>query len=225
MTTTEIHTYIDAIFPVGGSTIPREHGYALYGAAARAIDVLHGNADIGIFPIRGTPGGNDTLLLTDRSTLRFRVPVAKLPMLLPLAGKSLKLNGHLLRVGVPHVAALEPAPLLASPLVLIKLADAGNKAVGGIVTPDAFLAAAARKLEEMAIRAKPGVQLIRTGRRAGQARRRVLRVKDQTHVGYAMIVHGLTAEESIRLQEKGLGGRRLMGCGLFLPIQPAKGSA
>lgn len=213
---TYVQTYIDLIFPVGGSNIPRDHGYALYGAIARAIEVVHGNADIGIFPIHGTPGGNEALLLSDRSTLRFRVPAAKLPMLLPLAGKTLKLNGHLLRVGVPHVAALEPAPVLASSLVLIKLAEAGRKEIGGIVTPDAFLGAARRKLEEMNIRTEPKVQLIRTGPRAGQARRRVLRVKDQTHVGYAMLVQGLTAEESIRIQEQGLGGRRLMGCGLFL---------
>jgi CRISPR-associated protein Cas6 len=218
MTMTVTQICIDVIFRVNGSTIPRDHAYALYGAIARAIEAVHGTTDIGIFPIRGTPGGNGTLLLTDRSTLRFRVPAAKLPILLPLAGKIIKLNGHLLRVGVPHVAALEPAPVLASPLVVIKLADAGHKDVGGIVTPDAFLAAVRRKFEEMNVQAEPRLQLIRTGPRAGHVRRRVVRVKDQTHVGYAMIVQGLTAEESIRLQELGLGGRRLMGCGLFLPV-------
>jgi len=30
-------------------------------------------------------------------------------------------------------------------------------------------------------------------------------------------VNGLTAEESIKLQEIGLGGRRHMGCGIFVP--------
>ena len=38
-------------------------------------------------------------------------------------------------------------------------------------------------------------------------------------IGYALRVFGLTAEESIRLQEEGLGGRRRMGCGVFLPIR------
>ena len=33
-------------------------------------------------------------------------------------------------------------------------------------------------------------------------------------------VGGLTAEESICLQERGLGGRRRMGCGLFVPGRP-----
>ena len=51
-------------------------------------------------------------------------------MLLPLAGKSLKLDGHLLRVGVPHFAALDPARLpgglynlaSGSPMTVLELA-------------------------------------------------------------------------------------------------------
>jgi hypothetical protein len=62
-------------------------------------------------------------------------------------------------------------------LVLIKLADAGHKQVGGLVTPDAFLAAARRQLDALGIRAaEPGLQLTRTGPRAGLPRRRVIRV-------------------------------------------------
>jgi CRISPR-associated protein Cas6 len=209
--------YVDLIFPAQGDAIPRNHGYALYGAVARIVPAVHQAKDIGIFPVGGSSSGDGVLLLNDRSALRFRIPADRLPILLPLAGKAMELDGHRLRLGVPHVAALIPASVLSSSLVLIKLADAGTKEAGGIVTPDAFLAAARRKLIAMNIQSEPGIQKIRTGPRAGQARRRVIRVKDQTHVGYAMIVQALTAEESIRLQEGGLGGRRLMGCGLFLP--------
>lgn len=70
---------------------------------------------------------------------------------------------------------------------------------------------------EMQIAAEAGLPLYREGPRKDQPRRRTIRVKEQTHVGYATIVQGLTADESIRLQEEGLGGRQLMGCGLFLP--------
>jgi CRISPR-associated protein Cas6 len=115
------------------------------------------------------------------------------------------------------VSALIPAPILTASFVLIELANKGDPDVGGIVTPEAFLASARRKLLAMNIQAEAGLQKIRTGSRADQARRRVIRVKDQTHVGFAMIVRGLAPEASIRLQEEGLGGRRLMGCGLFLP--------
>ena len=47
----------------------------------------------------------------------------------------------------------------------------------------------------------------------------MIQIKDKSIVGYALRVVGLTAEESIRLQETGLGGRRRMGCGVFLPIE------
>jgi CRISPR-associated protein Cas6 len=221
-TTTAAMNFVDLIFPAQGAAIPRNHGYALYGAVARIAPTVHAAKDIGIFPINGTSAGDGTLLLNDRSSLRFRVLADRLPILLPLAGKAMELDGHRLRLGVPHVAALIPAPVLSSSLVLIKLADPGKKDAGGVVTPDAFLAAAKRKLVAMNIDAEPGIQKIRTGPRAGQARRRVIRVKDQTHVGYGMIVQGLTAEESIRLQEAGIGGRRLMGCGLFLPERSEK---
>lgn len=210
---------VDLIFALRGNEIPRDHGYFLYSAVSRIVPEVHEAGGIGIFPIRGASTGNGTLMLNDRSHLRIRLAAEKIPNLLPLAGKPLDLDGRRLRLGVPHIAALVPAAALSSPLVLIKLAHANgpNK-----ITPEGFLAAAAKKLAAMEIKAEPGLQLIRTGARAGEPRRRVLRVKEQTHVGYAMVVQGLTAEESILLQEQGLGGRKLMGCGLFLPFGGAR---
>lgn len=220
--------HVDLLFSVQGSTIPRNHGYSLYSAVSHVVAAVHGAKDIGIFSIRGTPDGGTALLLHQGSHLRIRVPAEKLPLLLPLAGQTLELNGHKIRLGVPSVAALVPAPAVSSPLVLIKLANekvqpvtpAEGTAVAtkpNIVTPEAFLASAQKQLTNMGIGGVPCIQQVRTGPRAGQPRRRVLRVKSQTHVGYAMVIHSLTAEESIRLQEEGLGGRRLMGCGNFLP--------
>lgn len=210
--------HVDLIFPAMGSAIQREHGYGLYGAISRIVPWLHQEAakeeNAGIFPIRGQSAGDGTALLTDRSAVRIRVPAARLPLLLPLAGKLLEVDGYRLRLGVPRVAALVPAAALSSSLVLIKIAHAEGK---DCITPDLFLASAKRKLSEMGIAAEPGLQIYRDGPRAGQAKKRVIRVREQTHVGYAMLVQGLTAEESIRLQEIGLGGRRVMGCGLFLP--------
>lgn len=207
---------VDLLFPARGQSVPRGHGYSLYGAISRIVPAAHEAKDLGIFPIRGTPAGDGTLLLTDHSAVRVRTPADKLPLLLPLAGKVLELDGHRVRLGVPRVAALVPAAAVASPLVLIKLAHAAG---AGGVTADGFLAAARRQLAALGVAGEPALPLIQTGPRAGQPRRRVVRVRGQTHAGYALVVAGLTAEESIRLQEAGLGGRRLMGCGLFLPLR------
>jgi CRISPR-associated protein Cas6 len=48
-------------------------------------------------------------------------------------------------------------------------------------------------------------------------KRRTFNVHGRQVVGYSVLVSELTAEESIILQENGLGGRRKMGCGFFLP--------
>ena len=76
-----------------------------------------------------------------------------------------------------------------------------------------------KQLEDRGVHGEPQLLAHRAGARQGQPLRRVIRIKGETHVGYAMLVEGLTAEESIVLQERGLGGRRLMGCGLFLPLK------
>jgi CRISPR-associated protein Cas6 len=48
--------------------------------------------------------------------------------------------------------------------------------------------------------------------------RRILTVKDKKIVGFSLLAHGLSDEDSIKLQAHGIGGRRAMGCGIFNPI-------
>ncbi len=45
------------------------------------------------------------------------------------------------------------------------------------------------------------------------------RIKEVRIVGFALLVEGLRPDESLRLQEVGLGGRRHLGCGVFVPAQ------
>jgi hypothetical protein len=40
-------------------------------------------------------------------------------------------------------------------------------------------------------------------------------IDDRKVVGFSLRVTGLTPEQSIKVQEQGIGGRRRMGCGLF----------
>ena len=76
---------------------------------------------------------------------------------------------------------------------------------------------AASRLHQMSIMGIPAIPAFVDGPRAGQPRRKIIHIKGKAIVGYSLIVEGLTAEESILLQEKGLGGRTRIGCGFFLP--------
>ncbi len=78
--------------------------------------------------------------------------------------------------------------------------------IKGFPKEEEFLAAAQRQREQLGIKGQ-----------AHLGARRTLRVRDKQVVGFAMDVTQLTAEESLTLQEKGLGGRRKMGCGVFVP--------
>ena len=73
----------------------------------------------------------------------------------------------------------------------------------------------------MEISAMPQVIPGSNPKHPGQPIRQVIRIKERRMVGYPLHVVGLTAEESVRLPEEGLGGRRRMGSGfLAVPILP-----
>ena len=199
---------IDLIFPVRGDTIPTDHAYPLYAALSRLAPAFHDrDAGLRFMPLGGLPDAPGRLLLTDHTRLRIRLPDDRIRLALHLAGKQLDVAGYALRLGVPSVATLIPAPTLTARLVTFKHSD----------TPERFLDTARRRLAELGIDGEPTIPLILTGSRAGEMRRRVVRIKTKAIVGYGLMVSALSAEHSLRLQELGLGGRTRIGCGFFLP--------
>lgn len=186
----------DLAFRILGMTLSVDHGYALYSSINRIIPDIHDAKEVGVHPIRGTYSGNGSLHLTEQSRLIFRVPDDWIRPLLKLAGKKLDVGGHSIQVGVCETRALRPAATLYSRLVTIK----------GFMEPKPFLEACGRQLQENGITAKLDL-----------GERRTLRVKEKQVVGFEMIATELTAEDSIYLQEVGIGGRRRMGCGVFVP--------
>lgn len=189
---------IDLAFRLMGTKIPVDHGYALFAAVNRLVPELHDAKDIGVHPIRGRFDGNGCLLLSPASRLMVRTPDDRIREFLKLAGKTLEVDGHRFRVGVPEVRALRPVAALYARLVTIK----------GFMEPEQFLDAARRQMETMGTTAK--LEL---------GERRTFRVKDKQVVGFEMLATELGAEDSIKLQEVGIGGRRRMGCGLFVPFR------
>jgi len=203
---------LDLAFPVLGDEIDSDHAYELYAALSRLIPSLH-EAEIAIrvAPINGAYAGKRILKLdARRSHLRFRLPAEAIPQVLLLAGKSLSVGRHAIRLGVPNVSALVPSASVHAKIVTIK----------GFTEPAGFLEAVARQMDALAIRGKADIPTHQIGPHAGQPRRRIVRIKDKKVVGFPLVVAELTAEESIRLQESGLGGRGKMGCGFFVPVFP-----
>ena len=199
---------IDLAFVLVGQTIPLDHGYGLFSALCKIVPHLHGDKRIGVHPIRGRQSGPGVLTLIEASRLRLRLPSEEVAAYLALAGSSLDLDGHRLRVGIPSVESLIPSASLAARLVTFRHA----------LAPAAFEAGVRRGLDKLGIAGELGFVPTTRAPYIGQPKRRVVRVRDQRVVGFALRVTNLTAGESLKLQEEGLGGRRRMGCGLFVPI-------
>lgn len=202
---------IDLAFGLQGAAIPLDYGYALFAALCRVVPALHGDRRVGVHPIRGMRLGPRRLTLVPGSRLRLRLPSEEVASYLALAGATLDLEGDRLAVGVPRVEALRPSAVLSARLVTI----------GRLVEPAAFAASLRRQLDGLGVAAEAGLVPSRDPSRAGAPSRRVLRIRGRRIVGYAVAVAGLTAEESLIVQEHGLGSRRRMGCGMFVPIDQA----
>lgn len=191
--------------------IVADHGYLLYGAISRELPAIHQSNGIAIHPIRGRQVGNRMLAVMPWSNLTLRVPDGRIDEVLPVAGRSLRVGPATLHVGVPRVEALQPTAALRSRLVTIKIQEAPTAAD---ITPELFQIALRRQLDALGVSREVTTTLSNRDERP----LRTLRIKQKEVVGYEVILEGLSAAESLAIQEVGLGGRRHMGCGVFVPL-------
>jgi CRISPR-associated protein Cas6 len=185
---------VDLCFQSLGQTLPVDHGFALYGAISRVLPAIHEDVEIGLKLIRGRYIGDGILDISPYSELVLRLPTNKIGQYLKIAGKSLDISSHKLTIGVPKTKALIPAVALFAQLVTTKNGHDQNRFEAEIKT----------QMEKMNVEGKLTVE-----------KRRTFQVHGKQVVGYSVLATELTAEESITLQENGLGGRRKMGCGFF----------
>lgn len=211
--------YVDVSFPLRGVALHADHGFALYSAITQAVPALHGDEALAIQAVAGLPGPDRMLSLTPDARLRLRVPGDRVGTVLPLAGKSLLVDGDRLQVGVPTVRLLKAAESLRSRLVVIS----------PYTDSDAFLPAAQRQLDALGVEGRVSLETTRattalerrSARPVGAPVRRTLEIHGRKIVGFAVRVGGLTAAGSLLLQARGLGGRRRFGCGVFVPAPTA----
>lgn len=195
---------VDVAFPIKGKSLPLDHGYALFGALSRVVPALHKEEDWGVFPVHGKRTGPGVLSLLPSSMVTFRLPQSRIGDVLGLTAKMLAVDGHEVTVGIPRVFPLQTRPALHSRFVTIKKFHD---------EPAPFAEAVRRQLDEMSVGSAASVTV---------GERRVIKVAAHTIVGFVVGIDGLTPDESVRVQSAGIGGRRHMGAGLFLPLGRAR---
>ena len=192
---------VDLRFPASSSkAIPSDHAYPLFSALSRRFPQLHKPNCVAIHPICGNQLGDRRIRLTDRSELIVRCNDDGITDWLPLAGTQIDIVGAPVTLRSPRVVTLCPSAALRSRLVTIK----------GFMESETFQRAVRRQLDSLGVSAEVSLML---------CKRRTLRVKDKEIVGFELVIEQLTADESIVIQEHGIGGRRHMGCGIFVRLR------
>jgi CRISPR-associated endonuclease/helicase Cas3 len=184
-------------FPIIGDSLPRNHGRAMFRAISRLIPEVASADWLLVKHARcvGRLYGAPNILA--RSRLRMRLPQSRVSLMLKLSGKRIDIGRHPVRFGTPDISLLKPCSSLYAKCVTIK----------GCQTPCAFLDALAWKLDKMSIGCEIELGLPCRFRSGG----RVV-------IGFALTLHDLCEEDSIALQEQGLGSHRHLGCGFFVPV-------
>jgi len=244
-----MNPFIDLRFPLHGSAIDADHAYYLYGAVSTLCPAIHREQEartssgkqahepalVGIHPVSGQFIGGRRLKLLRSSALTVRLPSDQVGQFLALAGKTLRIGTDSITTGVPQIELLQPAPSLRCRILCIK----------GAVTPELMLEKALRDIIALGIASpdlKVGMPFPQnpSPRDSGKGRkmvleanggnpeshtaqpvRRTLRINGKEIIGFPLQVSGLSASESILLQERGIGGRRHFGCGLFVAANSA----
>ncbi len=196
--------YADLSFALSGEKLPLDHGYYLYSAIATHIPGIHGQPWVSIHSINGIPDKRGSIKITEDSRLKLRLPVDKIPLVYPLAERRLNLKENRIRLYAPEVVILQPEPSLRSRIVVIS----------NYLEPEPFLKAATAQIVRLGITGDISI----ASNSAGGLARRVIRIKERVNVGFGVEISGLNLEDSLRLQQHGLGGKHRMGCGIFVPF-------
>ena len=191
---------VDVVFAVCGSRLPSGYAQALWEALLGRLPWLADEPQVGVHAIRGSAcdGG---LLLSRRARLALRLPVHRLDDALALGGQVLEVGGERLELGDVRPRPLEPFPTLSAHFVATGLADT----LAHQQTIEAMLGELQLPLRFICGR----MQTVNLGARVV--------------AGAELVLHELRPEQSLALQERGLGADRHLGHGLFLPHKTISG--
>ncbi len=190
---------IDVVFELSGGTLDADYPYALWDELTRLMPQLGETEKVGVIPLRGAES-KEGMLLPKRAKLVLRLPQALAEVVSGLAQKQMHVSGSDLRLGSCKTRPIQPYSTLHAQLVT------------GAEDEVAFVAEVEASLAAMGVKAN----LI-------CGRHHTLTGNGRTISGYSLVLHDLTAEDSLQVQYAGLGKDRRFGCGIFVPYKVISG--
>ncbi len=191
---------VDVAFVLKGGTIPSDHGWSLYRLLAEQLAWLDADETAGVHPIRGARSGNGAaeLYVGGRGRLMLRLQRERAQLAFALSGTRLDL-GEGVEIGAPQLRTLFAHSTLYSRFVAAESDDEVE-----------FLHSVNAELQQAGIACKVVLGKLRRADGAGAQM-----------PGFSVMLHELSPEHSLAMQQTGLGTGRKLGCGIFVPHRSA----
>ena len=206
---------VDLVFKLDCKMLPLEHAHALSQAIQSVLHWIESEELAGIHQIHVAESGNgwmrpedptnEVLHLSRRTRLSLRLPKERIEDAQHLTGQTLDIDGYSLTIGEASIKPLSDLSTLFSRYVI------------GLPGQDEeqFLYAVAEQLQAMDIPVKKMM--------AGK--QHIIKTPGEDLHTRGLMVAELDKAQSVRLQQRGIGPGRHLGCGIFLPqkgIKPVK---
>lgn len=203
---------VDLAFRVNCPTMPLDHAHALSASLLKILPWLEEEDYAAIHLIHGAASGNgwfrpedvknELLHLSKRTRMRLRLPSHRLDDARVLIGKTLDIAGHPLEIGKSEVFLLSS---LSTQFARYIVADEDQDETQ-------FLEEVARSLKSIGVSSRKLLGGITHS----------LGFPERPVFTRSLMVAELEPEQSVRLQQAGLGEGRTFGCGIFLPHKGIK---
>jgi CRISPR-associated protein Cas6 len=197
---------IDLLFKIKCSTLPVDHAWSLSTAIQAHLPWFAQEPLAGLHLVHGAESGNgwerpqgreEPLYLSRRTRLVLRLPNHRLGDAQALSGKTLDIQGHAMEIGDSHSRSLATTTTLYCRHLVTDTE----------MNEDEFLTLAVDQLKGMNIRFKK----ILCGKSGSFS------TPEGELPTQSLMVAGLPLEDSVTLQQQGLGPNRHLGFGLFVP--------
>jgi len=206
---------VDLAFKISCKCLPLEHSNALSKALIQQLPWLEDEQLAGIHLIHGAESGNgwirpedtanEILYLSKRTRMTLRLPQERVEQARELTGTNLDIDGYSLTVGEASVKLLSTSSTIFSRYV-VSAEDEPE---------DQFLKHVYTDLKSMGV----DVNKILCGKS------HALNTEEGPLFTRSVMLAELGQEDSVKVQQLGLGPHRKLGCGLFIPhkgIAPVK---
>ena len=201
---------VDLVFDIQCRELPVDHAHDLADAIKAHLPAIEDDTRLGVHSIhlagsqngweRPDPKLGQKLILSRRTKLTLRVPQERIGEVEnALVGAELEIAGCALTIGKAKQKMLSSQGTIFSRYVVLE--------PGEDIDENAFMQRIVTHLAELGIRVKKAL-CGKTAELAGP---------DGPVQTRSIMIAGLDADQSVLLQQQGLGPLRHMGCGLFIP--------